>query len=260
MTKNGIRTTYGYGDLFSLKGKVVLVVGASGGLAEEACSGLAQFGATLALADRESAGSAMVGSAVSSHWFHVVDVQNEESVVRLIDAVTKQFGRLDVMINFAGVTSPKPIEEIDAADFMRVINVNLLGSFLLAKHSLSVMKQQGSGKIILLGSVQGQIGRPFSSNYSASKGGVHSMVRTLAVEMARENIQVNAIAPVFTMTPMAELVVGDPVMKEKIVATIPMGRLGMPSDLVGAIIYLSSGASDFFTGQTMFVDGGCTIS
>lgn len=86
------------------------------------------------------------------------------------------------------------------------------------------------------------------------------MVRTMAVEMARKNIQVNSIAPVFTMTPMAELVVGDPVMKEKIIATIPMGRLGMPSDLVGAIIYLSSGASDFFTGQTMFVDGGCTIS
>lgn len=86
------------------------------------------------------------------------------------------------------------------------------------------------------------------------------MVRAMAVETARKNIQVNSIAPVFTLTPMSERVVGDPATKEKIIATIPMGRLGMPSDLVGAIIYLASGASDFFTGQTMFVDGGCTIS
>lgn len=250
--------------LFSLNGKVVLVAGASGGLAFDACLGLAQFGAALALADREAAGLEKVSTLLELQgipsWSHTVDVQNEASVAALVDAAMKQFGRIDVMINFAGVTSPKPVEKIDAADFMRVINVNLLGSFLLAKHSLAIMKPQGSGKIILLGSVQGQIGRPFSSNYSASKGGVHSMVRTLAVEMARENIQVNAVAPVFTMTPMAELVVGDPVMKEKIVSTIPMGRLGKPSDLVGAIIYLSSGASDFFTGQTMCVDGGCTIS
>lgn len=257
-----IRTEYE--GLFSLKGKVVLVVGAAGGLAVEACLGLAQFGATLALADREAAALGTVSSLLESKgilsWIRAVDVRDEASVAALIDAVTKQFGRLDVMINYAGVASPNAIEDIDAAEFLRVINVNLLGSFLLAKHSLSVMVPQGSGKIILLGSVQGQIGRPFNTQYSASKGGVHSMVRTMAVEMARKNIQVNSIAPVFTMTPMAELVIGDPVVKEKIVATIPMGRLGMPSDLVGATIYLASGASDFFTGQTMFVDGGCTIS
>ena len=86
------------------------------------------------------------------------------------------------------------------------------------------------------------------------------MVRTMAVETATRNIQINAIAPVFTLTPISERVIADPVMKEKIISTIPMGRLGMPGDLVGAIVYLASGASDFFTGQTMVVDGGCTIS
>jgi NAD(P)-dependent dehydrogenase (short-subunit alcohol dehydrogenase family) len=257
-----IRTTYE--GLFSLKEKVVLVVGAAGGLAVEACLGLAQFGATLALADMEGGGLGKVSSILESRgvssWGQAVDVQDESSVAALLNAVTNKFGRLDIMINFAGVAAARPIEEIDAAEFQRVINVNLLGSFLLAKHSLSVMTRHGSGKIILLGSVQGQIGRPFNAQYSASKGGVHSMVRAMAVETARKNIQVNSIAPVFTLTPMSERVVGDPATKEKIIATIPMGRLGMPSDLVGAIIYLASGASDFFTGQTMFVDGGCTIS
>lgn len=261
---SGKEITTQYEGLFSLQGKVALVVGAAGGLAVDAALGLAQFGATLALADRETAGleevSSLLASKGISSWKKTVDVQDEASVSALIEAVKEQFGRLDVMINFAGVAAAKPIEEIDAAEFLRVININLLGSFLLAKHSLAVMTPQGSGKIILLGSVQGQIGRPFNAQYSASKGGVHSMVRTLAVEMAKKGIQVNAIAPVFTLTPMSARVIADPIMKEKIVSTIPMGRLGMPADLVGAIVYLASGASDFFTGQTMVVDGGCTIS
>ena len=210
-----------YEGLFSLKEKVVLVAGAAGGLAVEACLGLAQFGATLALADWEEGGlekvSTLLESKGISSWKRTVDVQDESSVAALIDAVKKRFGRLDVMINFAGIANARPIEEIDAAEFLRVTNINLLGSFLMAKHSLSVMTPQGSGKIILLGSVQGQIGRPFNAQYSASKGGVHSMVRTMAVETAKKNIQVNAIAPVFTLTPISERVIADPVMKEKMV-------------------------------------------
>jgi NAD(P)-dependent dehydrogenase (short-subunit alcohol dehydrogenase family) len=164
------------------------------------------------------------------------------------------------MVNFAGLAAPLPVEKIDTAEFQKIINVNLLGSFLLAKYSLSLMVPQGSGKIILVGSVSGQIGRPFSAHYSASKGGVHSMVRTMAVEMAKNNIQINSIAPVFTLTPMSACVVGDQEGKERIISTIPMGRLGLPSDLVGAMVFLVSSASDFVTGQTIFVDGGCTIS
>ena len=257
-------TTMSYGELFSLKDKVALVVGAAGGLAEETCLGLAQFGATLALADMSSEGMGRVSSLLSSKgipsWQQVVDVSNEKSVIDLFDSLQKRFGRLDIMINYAGLAAPLTVETIDAREFQRIVNVNLLGSFLLAKQSLSLMVPQGSGKIILVGSVQGQIGRPFSAHYSASKGGVHSMVRTLAVEMAKRNIQVNSIAPVFTLTPMSAPVVEDPQVRERILSTIPMGRLGLPSDLVGAMIFLSSSASNFVTGQTLFVDGGCTIS
>jgi NAD(P)-dependent dehydrogenase (short-subunit alcohol dehydrogenase family) len=250
--------------LFSLRDKVALIVGAAGGLAGETCLGLAQFGATLALADWSPDGldrvSDTLGLSGITSWRHRVDVSDASSVSALFDALRREFGRLDIMINYAGLAAPLTLDRIDAAEFRRIIDVNLLGSFLLAKHSLSVMVPQGSGKIILVGSIQGQIGRPFSAHYSASKGGVHSMVRTLAVEMAKQNIQINCVAPVFTLTPMSAPVVEDPQTRERILSTIPMGRLGLPSDLVGAMVFLSSSASDFITGQTLFVDGGCTIS
>jgi|GEM_PF-4098008 len=200
-----------YSGLFSLKDKVALVVGAAGGLAGETCLGLAAFGAKLALADRSAEGlaavSAMLNSRGISSWGQSVDISDQSSVSSLLSSLHDEFGRIDIMINFAGLAAPLQIEQIDAKEFQRIVQVNLLGSFLLAKHSLQYMVPQGSGKIILLGSVQGQIGRPFSSHYSASKGGIQSMTRTLAVEMAKKNIQVNSVAPVFTLTPMSAPVV-----------------------------------------------------
>jgi NAD(P)-dependent dehydrogenase (short-subunit alcohol dehydrogenase family) len=193
-------------------------------------------------------------------WAKRVDVSDRTAVEELIKDLYTQFGRLDILINFAGVVLPTPIEKIRIEEFQKIIDINLKGSFILAQQSLSVMVPQRSGKIILVGSVSGHIGRPFSAHYAASKGGVHAMVRTMAVEMAKNNIQINSIAPVFTLTKMSEDVLSDPQMKETIISTIPMGRLGLPSDLVGAMIFLSSSASDFITGHTIFVDGGCTIS
>ena len=253
-----------YEKLFDLKGKVALVAGAAGGLARETCLGLSQFGATLALADIDAKGLARVGSDLGRKgiktWSKVVDVSDEASVKSLINALKRNFGRLDILINFVGVVWTNPVEKIRASEFQKVIDINLKGSFLVAQQSLRVMTPKRSGKIILVGSVSGQIGRPFSAHYSASKGGVHALVRTLAVEMAKKNIQVNAVAPVFTLTKMSESVLSEPELKKSILSTIPMGRLGLPSDLVGAMIFLSSAASGFITGQTLCVDGGCTIS
>jgi len=253
-----------YERLFSLKDKVALVTGAAGGLAHETCLGLGQFGATLALADIDSKGLAKVSDQLRKKgiqaWSKVVDVSDEASVGSLIHVLKKNFEHLDILINFAGVVWTKPVEKIRTLEFEKVIDINLKGSFLLAQKALRVMTPRRSGKIILVGSVSGQIGRPFAAHYSASKGGVHSLVRTLAVETARQNIQINAVAPVFTMTKLSESVLSDPKLKRSILSTIPMGRLGLPSDLVGAMIFLSSAASDFITGQTFCVDGGCTIS
>ena len=253
-----------YEKLFDLTNKVALVVGAAGGLAGETCMGLADFGATLALADIDSGGLVSVCNELEKKgirtWSKGVDVSDSTSVGKLMKDLFKQFGRLDILINFAGVVWPTPVEKIKITEFQKIIDINLKGSFILAQQSLSVMLPQGSGKIILVGSVSGHIGRPFSAHYAASKGGVHAMVRTMAVEMAKNNVQINSIAPVFTLTKMSEDVLSDPEMKKSIISTIPMGRLGLPSDLVGAMVFLSSSASDFITGQTIFVDGGCTIS
>lgn len=253
-----------YKKLFDLTNKVALVVGAAGGLAGETCLGLVDFGASLALADIDSEGLVNTCNELNKKgiktWSKVVDVSDETHVKKLLKDLYRQFGRLDIMINFAGVVWPTPIQKIKMTEFQKIIDINLKGSFILAQQSLSIMVPQGSGKIILVGSVSGQIGRPFSAHYAASKGGVHAMVRTMAVEMAKNNIQINSIAPVFTLTKMSEDVLSDPEMKKSIISTIPMGRLGLPSDLVGAMIFLSSSASDFITGHTIFVDGGCTIS
>jgi len=253
-----------YERLFSLKDKVALVTGAAGGLAFETCLGLGQFGATLALADVDSKGLAKVCDQLRKKgiqtWSKVVDVSDQASVESLINALVSKFGRLNILINFAGVVWTNPVEKIRIVEFQNVIDINLKGSFLLAQKALRVMTPKRSGKIILVGSVSGQIGRPFAAHYSASKGGVHSLVRTLAVETAKRNIQINAIAPVFTLTKLSESVLSNPKLKRSILSTIPMGRLGVPSDLVGAMIFLSSAASNFITGQTFCVDGGCTVS
>jgi NAD(P)-dependent dehydrogenase (short-subunit alcohol dehydrogenase family) len=253
-----------YEKLFDLTDKVALVAGAAGGLAHETCLGLSQFGATLALADIDAKGLARVASDLVRKgmkiWSRRVDVSEEASVKSLINRVVKELGRLDILINFVGVVWTNPVEKIKISEFQKVMDINLKGSFLLAQQSLRVMTPKGTGKIILVGSVSGQIGRPFSAHYSASKGGVHSLVRTLAVEVAKKNIQVNAVAPVFTLTKLSMSVLANPTLKKSILSTIPMGRLGHPSDLVGTMIFLSSAASNFITGQTFCVDGGCTIS
>jgi len=253
-----------YKNLFDLTEKVVLVVGAAGGLAGETCLGLAQFGAIIALADVDPAGLEMVCKELIQQgvqvWSHVVDVSDLDSVSNLTGAIREQFGRLDVMVNFAGVGWRTPIEKINVTEFQKIININLTGSFLLTQQSLPLMIPRRSGKIILIGSVSGYVGRPYVAHYAASKGGVHSMVRTLAVELAENNIQVNSVAPVFTWTKMTTEILSDPEVEKSIISTIPMGRLGLPSDLVGTVIFLASSASDFITGQIIFVDGGCTIS
>lgn len=253
-----------YEKLFDLTGKVALVAGAAGGLAYETCLGLSRFGATLALADVDAKGLARVVSQLRKKgvkpWSKTVDVSDDASVKTLIKSVKTNLGRLDILINFVGVVWTNPVEKIKASELQKVIDINLKGSFLLAQQSLRVMTPKRSGKIILVGSVSGQIGRPFAAHYSASKGGVHSLVRALAVEVARKNIQINAVAPVFTLTKISEPVLSNPELKKSILSTIPMGRLGLPSDLVGTMIFLSSAASNFITGHTFCVDGGCTIS
>lgn len=253
-----------YRDLFNLSDKVILVSGAAGGLAEETCLALAEFGATLFLADIDQNGLSRISNRLAASKSRIaaqtVDITDASSVQNLLDAVREKFGRLDILINFAGILRRAPIESIKFEEFQKVITINLLGSFLLVKHSLPLMSAKRSGKIILVGSVSGQIGRPYVAHYAASKGGIHAMVRSMAVELAKQNIQINSVAPAYTLTQMTQETLADPEVRQSIINTIPMGRLGLPADLVGTIILLAGSGSNFITGQTIFVDGGCTSS
>jgi NAD(P)-dependent dehydrogenase (short-subunit alcohol dehydrogenase family) len=253
-----------YKNLFNLEEKYVLVVGAAGGLAKETCRGFGQFGAKIALADMDASRLEMVCNELNREgiqtWSSTVDVSDVVSVTNLINSIRKEIGRLDVVVNFAGVGWRTPIEKITVDEFQKIININLIGSFLITQQALSLMVPRRSGKIILIGSVSGEIGRPYVAHYAASKGGIHSMVKSMAVEVANTNIQINSVAPVFTWTEMTIPILSDPEVEKAIISTIPMGRLGLPTDLVGTILFLSSRASDFITGQVIFVDGGCVIS
>lgn len=253
-----------YRNLFSLSDKVALVVGAAGGLAEETCLALADFGARLFLADLDQEGLTRICNRLAENADRIasqsVDITDTLSIQGLMNAVGDRFGRLDILINFAGVGWRTPIESIDFAEFQKVIQINLTGSFGLVKHGLPLMIAHGSGKIVLVGSVSGQIGRPYVAHYTASKGGIHAMVRSMAIELAQRNIQINSVAPVFTLTQMTTGILDDPETRQSIINTIPMGRLGVPADLVGAMILLAGSGSDFITGQTIFVDGGCTAA
>ena len=175
----------------------------------------------------------------------------------LVDQVKKEFGKIDILMNTAGINCRFPAEEMPAEEYEKVVRFNTLGTFVPCQAVGKVMIEQKKGKIINMGSVRGWVAPgQFGSAYATSKGGVHQLTRTLAVEWAKYGINVNGIAPALVMTDMTRDFLSKPEIYAKMTAEIPMARLGVPEDLLGAIILLASDASDFITGQIIYVDGG----
>ncbi len=188
------------------------------------------------------------------------DVTKQEEVQALIDASVKNFGRIDIIVNNAGVVAMGPSTEMPVEEWNKVVSVNLTGVFLCARTAAKQMIKQGSGKIINIASIYGAVGDIFpAAPYYATKGAVINLTRDLAVEWAPFKINVNAIAPGFFPSEMTEAIFREPRYLEYITKLTPLGRVGHPDDLKGAVLFLSSNASDFITGQTIFVDGGWTI-
>lgn len=250
-------------DLFSLTGQAVLVTGGAGGIGQVLAEGVAQFGAgAVILADynisaARDASARLISTGTRSEAVFV-DVTDVASVGSMIDESLRVTGRIDTLINCAGVNLRKPVVEFSEQEWDRIVDTNLKGTFLCCQAAGKVMLKQGRGKIINLGSVSSVLGHPNHAPYAASKGGVALLTKALAMEWARSGINVNAICPAYIRTPLTSdyLAKGDHL--ENTVRTIPMGRLGTPEDLVGAVIYLASRASDFVTGALLFVDGGRT--
>jgi NAD(P)-dependent dehydrogenase (short-subunit alcohol dehydrogenase family) len=250
-------------DMFSLKGKVAIVTGASSGLGVVFAEALAEMGANLELAARRidklnDVADKLKLLNVKTRPFQC-DVSKQEQVQGLIDDAVRAFGRLDIIVNNAGVAAMSPATDITLDEWNKVVSINLTGVFLCARTAARHMIKQGGGKIVNIASIYGAVGDVFpASPYYATKGAVINMTRDLAVEWAPYNIKVNAIAPGFFPSEMTEAIFQEPGYLEYIRKQTPLGRPGSPEDLKGAVVYLSSPASDYVTGQTIFVDGGWT--
>jgi NAD(P)-dependent dehydrogenase (short-subunit alcohol dehydrogenase family) len=248
--------------LFSVAGQVVLVSGASRGIGRGLAEGFAQRGATVVITGREKASLEQTAKDICPKGgmvrAAVCDVTDAKAIDKLVATVHSDFGRIDTLLNVAGVNRRMKAEKLTEADYDYIVDINLKGPFLL---SLAVGKKQlerKKGNQINITSLNND--RPLRGvmPYAVSKSGLEQMTRALAMEWGPSGIRVNAIAPGFILTDLTTKLWSLPVMQEWGMANTPLRRMGKPEDLVGAALFLASDASAFMTGQTMYVDGGCS--
>lgn len=247
---------------FKLDGKVALVTGGSKGIGYGMATALGEYGATVAIASRGMENLMKAEESLSARGIRVkgftVDVTNKSQVERLVEEVVKEFGKIDVLVNNAGMNIRKPLIEIEEEDWETVISTNLSGVFLIGQAVSKQMITQKSGKIINISSILGTIGLPMQTSYAASKGGINQITKVWANELAEHGINVNAIGPAYIKTPMTEEWLSDPNRYESIVKNTLLNRVGRLKDLVGPVVFLASEASSYVTGQILNVDGGWT--
>jgi len=242
-----------------LKDKVAIVTGAGSGMGEAIAKTYAAEGAKVAVLDvDEKAGNAVARQIGEDALFLRCDVASKADIDRALAATLKAFGHLDILVNNAGVSHVnKPLAEIGEAEFDRVFAVNVKGPFLFSQAVVPAMRANGGGAIVNIGSTAGLRPRPGLSAYNATKGAVHNLTRTLAVELAPDRIRVCAIAPVATDTPLLPTFLGNaPGQREKFIATVPLGRLALPQDIADTALFLASDDAKFLTGNIVEVDGG----
>jgi len=250
-------------DLFDLSGRVALVTGASKGLGRAMALGLAKAGCDLALCARDAGGlqetrAAALALGIRAETF-TMDVLRRKSVGQAVDAVVAFFGKIDILVNNAGVNVRKTTLDLSEEEWDRVLDTNLKGYFLVAQAVAPHMIRQKRGKVINVSSIFGAVGMSNQLAYACSKGGIVQMTKVMAIEWAPHNVNVNAIGPTYFETPLVATLRHDPERFRFINERTPMGRWGQPEELEGTAIFLASKASDFITGQTIYVDGGWTI-
>ena len=243
-----------------LDGKVAVVTGASRGLGRAIAVALAEAGAHVALAARSRPDLEETARRVERTGARALVAPTDVSIYPAVDALMRTtvetLGRLDIVINNSGVANPKPLADTSPEEWQAVIGVNLTGVFNGCRAAAPYLLGQGSGKVINLASVLGQVGLSGYSVYGASKGGVIAFTRTLGVEWARHNVQVNAIAPGWFVTEMNEEAFANPRIAERLTRDIPARRTGRLEEIGPLAVFLASAGSDFMTGQTLFLDGG----
>ena len=246
-----------------LKDRVTLITGASSGIGKAIATRFAVEGAHVVVNYRpgsELDGAAAQAEAASfgpSSIAVVADVSQREDVERMMAEIIKQFGRIDIAINNAGIEIKKPFLEVTDEEWNRVIGVNLYGSYLVSQVAARQMVKQGrGGKLIFVSSVHEDIPFPEYTAYCASKGGVRMLMRNLAMELAQYKINVNNIAPGAIATPINQAVRNDPTAMKNAVSEIPWGRFGRPEEVASIAVFLASDEAEYVTGSTYLIDGG----
>ena len=258
--------------LQGIEGKNVLVTGGSSGIGQAIAVRFAEYGANVAInylrqpeeaAETEEQVQACVGKVQREGVKDVLvqgDVSNEHEVVRMVADAVEGLGGIDVLVNNAGIQISRPTEELSSGDFDRVLAVNLRGSFLCAREAIRhFLAEDKPGSIVNISSVHQLIPKPGYIGYSASKGAMQNLTRTLALEYAGRGIRVNGVGPGATVTPINRAWIDDPEKRRQVEEHIPMQRAGDADEMAGVTAFLASDDAAYITGQTIFVDGGLTL-
>ncbi len=248
--------------LFSLSGKTALVTGGSRGIGFAVAKGLAEHGADVAIIARdkkrlEAARRQIQADTDRKVWAFSFDLADTKAIEALFENIITQTAAIDVLVNCAGTTVRTPAEDVDAKTWNRVIELNLTAAFVMSQAFFRHRRRAGKGgKIINIGSLLCHGARPTNAPYASSKGGLLMLTKSLAVEWAKYNINVNAIGPGYIATELTEPLWSDEDFNKWVLSKTPLARWGQPEDLVGTAVLLASGAGDFITGQIVYVDGG----
>lgn len=252
--------------LFRLEDKVALVTGGYGGIGEAVCEGMAMAGAKIAIAGHNGQRAADCAKSLSDRgydaWSTSFEATSVSETQRMVDEAISRFGRLDILVNCVGLNREELAGQVTEEMFDYVYSVNLKSAMFQAQTAAKYMIRQGGGRQIHLGSVRSTLalrGRGYAA-YCAAKGGLITLCRQLSAEWAPDNVTVNVVAPTFIRTEQVGKMLADPLFSSKLVERIPLGRIGEPADVMGAVLFFASPAASFITGQTLYLDGGLTVT
>jgi NAD(P)-dependent dehydrogenase (short-subunit alcohol dehydrogenase family) len=247
---------------FRLTDKIAIVTGASKGIGYGAALALANAGAHLVVTSRDAERAGPVAAEIRQMGREALplalEVTSLESIDAMVEAALDRFGQIDILVNNAGINIPEPALEVTEEHWDRLLDINLKGVFFCAQKVGKVMVARGQGKIINISSQMGLVGGRLRAAYCSSKGGVVQLTKVLAIEWSKQGVNVNGVAPTFLKTPFTAPMFENEAFRTEVLRNIPLGRIGEVEDVLGAIIFLASSASDLVTGHTILVDGGWT--